>query len=79
MDRKTGLLSGGEPQMLVIGLAIMCNPRLLMLDEPGLGLSPVMVQRVLDASGPCRGCSRSPPTLMCCREVASRCTRRHRR
>ncbi|CCD98259.1 ABC transporter ATP-binding protein [Bradyrhizobium sp. STM 3809] len=49
MDRKAGLLSGGQLQMLVIGMAIMCNPRLLMLDEPSLGLSPVMVQSVFDA------------------------------
>lgn len=49
MDRKAGLLSGGQLQMLVIGMAIMCNPRLLMLDEPNLGLSPVMVQSVFDA------------------------------
>ncbi|GLH79790.1 ABC transporter ATP-binding protein [Bradyrhizobium sp. SSBR45G] len=48
-DRKAGLLSGGQLQMLVIGMAIMCNPRLLMLDEPSLGLSPVMVQSVFDA------------------------------
>jgi branched-chain amino acid transport system ATP-binding protein len=35
--------------MLVIGMAIMCNPRLLLLDEPSLGLSPIMVQSVFDA------------------------------
>ncbi|MEH2474251.1 branched-chain amino acid transport system ATP-binding protein [Nitrobacteraceae bacterium AZCC 2161] len=49
MGRHAGLLSGGQLQMLVIGMAIMCNPKLLMLDEPSLGLSPVMVQAVFDA------------------------------
>jgi branched-chain amino acid transport system ATP-binding protein len=48
MDRRAGLLSGGQLQMLVIGMAIMCNPKVLLLDEPSLGLSPVMVQSVFD-------------------------------
>jgi branched-chain amino acid transport system ATP-binding protein len=47
--RTAGVLSGGQLQMLVIGMAIMCNPRLLLLDEPSLGLSPIMVQSVFDA------------------------------
>jgi branched-chain amino acid transport system ATP-binding protein len=47
--RPAGLLSGGQLQMLVVGMAIMCNPRLLLLDEPSLGLSPVMIQSVFDA------------------------------
>jgi branched-chain amino acid transport system ATP-binding protein len=45
-ERQAGHLSGGQLQMLVIGMALMGNPRLLMLDEPSLGLSPVMVQSV---------------------------------
>jgi branched-chain amino acid transport system ATP-binding protein len=49
MQRRAGLLSGGQLQMLVVGMAIMCNPELLLLDEPSLGLSPVMVQNVFDA------------------------------
>ena len=47
--RAAGYLSGGQGQMLVIGMALMGQPRLLLLDEPSLGLSPVMVQSVFDA------------------------------
>jgi branched-chain amino acid transport system ATP-binding protein len=45
-SRKAGFLSGGEQQMLAIGMALVVGPRLLLLDEPLLGLSP-MVQRVV--------------------------------
>ncbi len=46
MDQSAGTLSGGEQQMLAIGRALIASPRLLMLDEPSLGLAPVLVQTI---------------------------------
>ncbi len=43
-----GYLSGGEQQMVVIGRAMMAQPRLMMLDEPSLGLAPMMVEEIFD-------------------------------
>jgi branched-chain amino acid transport system ATP-binding protein len=47
-DQLAGYLSGGEQQMLVIGRALMAKPRLLMLDEPSLGLAPLLVREIFD-------------------------------
>ena len=45
-DQKAGTLSGGEQQMLAVGRALMAKPRLLMCDEPSLGLAPIVVKNI---------------------------------
>jgi len=47
-NQKAGTLSGGEQQMLAIGRAIMAQPKLIMLDEPSLGLSPFLVKTIFE-------------------------------
>jgi branched-chain amino acid transport system ATP-binding protein len=49
--QKAGTMSGGEQQMLAIGRALMARPRLLMLDEPSMGLAPILVQRIYATIG----------------------------
>jgi len=47
-NQKAGTMSGGEQQMCAIGRALMARPKLLLLDEPSLGLAPIFVERIFD-------------------------------
>ena len=54
-DLPASVLSGGEQQMLAIGRAMLARPALMMLDEPSLGLSPILVKRMFDLIGELNG------------------------
>ena len=54
-NQKGGTLSGGEQQMLAIGRGLMASPKLLMLDEPSLGLMPKLVDEMLEAVAKLKG------------------------
>lgn len=58
-ERTAGYLSGGEQQMLLIGRAMMAGPKLLMIDEPSLGLAPKMVHEIFDLLARLRGAGMS--------------------
>jgi branched-chain amino acid transport system ATP-binding protein len=48
--QRVGTLSGGQQQMVAVGMALMPRPRLMMMDEPSIGLAPVLVRRALDTA-----------------------------
>jgi branched-chain amino acid transport system ATP-binding protein len=68
MKRRAGFLSGGEQQMLSIGMALMARPRLLLLDEPLLRLSPAMQRHLVDAIKEIR--SRQSVTILIAEQFA---------
>ncbi|MDX3806672.1 ABC transporter ATP-binding protein [Bosea thiooxidans] len=51
LDRTAGYLSGGEMQMLLVGRALMARPRILILDEPSMGLAPLLVEQLFETIG----------------------------
>jgi len=68
-DQLAGTMSGGEQQMLAMGRALMCRPRVLLLDEPSMGLSPIMVDKIFEVIA---DVSRQGMTVLLVEQNASR-------
>ena len=60
-DQPGGTLSGGEQQMLAMGRALMAGPRLLMLDEPSMGLAPMLVEKIFEIIKEINGAGHDDP------------------
>ena len=74
-DRAAATLSGGEQQMLALGRAIMAKPRTIVLDEPSLGLAPILIDKVYDVLG---RLNESGVTVMVIEQVAAHAMRHAR-